>query len=251
METIIRIIMLVDFSAVLIQTQATISCFQCLDIIQRHHIFPWQDILQRCMLRRTKEERKADLQLPPIKVLGDWGWASWVQLADVTGVIWKSFGTCWELAKLRSSNIPWKGFLCKGTCAWSLWAGFCCWRYCRDATRRIAASSGVHPKGQAFQTGAFAQCDGRCDDGVFFVAPTCWRDTMAAWEVTVLVATRRQTSTPASTCSFLASNLWWRKWLEDPWAQFVCWCLMSGQLHRTASLWQFLDIFGPRSCRKL
>ena len=27
-----------------------------------------QDILQRCMLRRTKEERKADLQLPPIKV---------------------------------------------------------------------------------------------------------------------------------------------------------------------------------------
>lgn len=27
-----------------------------------------QDILQKCMLRRTKEERKADLQLPPIKV---------------------------------------------------------------------------------------------------------------------------------------------------------------------------------------
>ncbi|CAE7616604.1 rhp16 [Symbiodinium natans] len=27
-----------------------------------------QDILQRCMLRRTKEERKADLKLPPIKV---------------------------------------------------------------------------------------------------------------------------------------------------------------------------------------
>ena len=177
---------------------------------------------------------------------GPWG------LADVTGVIWKSFGTCWELAKLRSSNIPWKGFPCKGTCAWSLWEGFCCcWRYCHDATRRIAASSGVHPKGQAFQTGAFAQCAGRCDDGVFFVAPTCWRDTMAEREVTVLVATRRQTSTPASTCSFLASNLWWRKWVEDPWAQFVCWCLMSGQLHRTASLWQFLVIFGPRSCRKL
>ncbi|CAE7019970.1 rhp16 [Symbiodinium sp. KB8] len=28
-----------------------------------------QDILQRCMLRRTKEERKADLKLPPIKVI--------------------------------------------------------------------------------------------------------------------------------------------------------------------------------------
>ena len=27
-----------------------------------------KDILQKCMLRRTKEERKADLQLPPIKV---------------------------------------------------------------------------------------------------------------------------------------------------------------------------------------
>ncbi len=130
-----------------------------------------------------------------------------------------------------SDQGPWGlGLGLMGTTGWHVGTcRFCFWKYYHRITKNCSIVRCASER-TSFPNRSIRLVMGWCDDGVFYVAPTCWIDTMAAREVTFPLATRRQTSTPASTCSFLASNLWWRKWLEDPSTEhnlFVDICFMS------------------------
>lgn len=109
METIILITMLFDFSSVMNPDSSHHFMFS---VFGHHSAASYISLAGHfAKVHVAPHQRGAQSRPAASSDQGPWG------LADVTGVTSKSFGTCWELAKLRSSNIPWKGFLCKGTCA--------------------------------------------------------------------------------------------------------------------------------------